>query len=222
MKKVLVLALAAAMILSLAACGGKKNEVVGPGGQEPPVVQSGDSDNSWLDDIIKPGVLDGVDLDGSQDDSSKDDSYGGNAADTGDKGFEVDSSEPDESAEPVDKGPRPLTKDTSAGEKYIADEFFGVSELSNDEVAARIGKDVCAAIGDSAVADLGIIINMYSIEGVHRDLEYGDESYDHARRAMVVACWMFGVDYEELWANGYMTEADAQPIIDVLSNASQG
>lgn len=218
MKKVLALALAAAMMLSLAACGrGKDDEKVNSGDNQSTVGQQNAVQPQSGTDAPTNRVDDGA----PASDGSQDEDYGGNAADIGgDEDFSINDDQVDGTES--DKGPRPLTKDSLAGEKYIADEFFGVSDLTTDEVRARIGEEVAETIGESAVADLRLIINMYSIEGVHRDLEYANEEYDHARRAMVVACWMFGVPYDELFDNGYMTKDEAQPIIDVLATASQG
>lgn len=221
MKKFLSICLILAMALSLAACGGKQvnDTPVGTGGGQQDV------------NTVNPPELETQNAMAGTDDTHAeanqapvDDSFGGYDDDAGftfdgdtDGGTDVD--EPEDKP---DKGPKPLTKDSMADEKYIAEEFFGVKDLSGDEIKARIGDDIAEAIGPSATADIGIFLNMYSVEGFHRMLEYGEEEFESAQKAAVVVCWMLGVNYEELWANGYMEQSAAQPIIDVVTSHSQG
>ena len=217
MKKFLSLCLILAIALSLVACGSKQvnDTPVGTGGSQQDVntvtqPESGTQNAMAGTDDTRAEV----------NQAPVDDSYGGSDADPGfmpnaddDGGTDVDK---------PDKGPKPLSKDSMADEKYIAEEFFGVKDLSGSDIEARIGSEIAEFIGPSATADIGIFLNMYSIEGFHRYLEYGEEEYEAARKAAVVTCWMLGVNYDELWANGYMSQEDAQPIIDVVTAHSQG
>lgn len=201
MKKFLSLFLVLALMLSLTACGGSKTPVEST--DAPQTSDFGPSERVPYSDPKdhQHEVADPAD-----------DSYGGSDSDPG---FTGDS-------ETEGKGPRPLIKDTMAGERYICEEFFDVRSLNSDDVVGLIGEEISDYIGPSATADLGLILSMYSIEGLHRDLAYGDESYEAARKAAVVACWLLSIPYEELWENGYMPEEDAQEIIAVLTADSVG
>ena len=238
MKKFLFLALAFAMILSLAACS--KKEKVKP---DDPAPQSGGDVQTVESDVTQP-----LDPYMEPSDTLADPDYGGNAADE-DSLFSKET-DPAESINPADvldelaaggsSAPpseevpdeeeladgedqdmlQSFKLDKSLGERPICDEYldnsFGIDGVYVREKLLVDGAQVSDAIVTSTV----VFLNEYSREGFLRELENGKAVDDNMRHAAVLVCKLINIPYEKVWQNGYSDEKVVNLIVETLDAAA--
>lgn len=219
LKKVLCMSLAAVMILSLCSCGKKDNKVDDtqlPGFSDS--TDTGDDSKEQVDNQGDSSVE-------NEPATSPDGSEGEPDASGEDKstvGPEVpDASEPEDGTEGTEgsegsedgKVKQPTTVDTLADEEVLVKSKYGQSDITSEGVVALLGEGF-DWVSDIVIADIAVVLNYYSYEGVMRTLESGYvEELEAAAQAMVIVCHMIEVPYENLWTNGYMSQDAAEAVI---------
>lgn len=101
------------------------------------------------------------------------------------------------------------------GEKYISDEFFGVSYLSTETIL-----ELYPSLDEVELFAVRQLANNYSKEGFLRMLRNPEMTMYEERVAAVVVCKIMNTKLESLWANDFMSQDEAIKIDTELGGES--